>query len=98
MDSGGALIVDWHQHYKAVEVSKMRQLMQYDQSDYESDWNVMIALAVLQTDGEKDHLQRMMDSCWQRILAYLSNNPDARPWSNHDPYATSDPLDPRIAP
>ena len=75
--------VNVEEYHRAVEICHMRKLMRYDQAAYEDDWNTAIALAILCADKdvrEPDPRLRMLDRCFQRILAYISNNPDARPF------------------
>jgi hypothetical protein len=73
-------VVEYH---RAVEIRHMRRLMLYGQEAFEEDWNVALALAIICAEKdvrEPDPRHRMLDSCFQRILAYISNNPDARPF------------------
>lgn len=75
--------INVEEYHRAVEIRHTRRLMLYDQAAYEEDWNVALALAVLCADKdirEPDPRLRMLDRCFQRILAYISNNPDARPF------------------
>ena len=63
-------------YHRAVEISKMRQLMRYGQEQFEEDWKLSIALAQLMAMGDKIHFEAMLDSCFQRIIAYASNEPE----------------------
>ena len=89
------------EYHRAVEICKMRQLMRYGQEQFEEDWELAQALALLMAVpvnpetgmGSRDHFAPMLDSCFQRILAYTSNEPDAA-WrlfvvSKREPYAAS---------
>ncbi len=69
------------EHHRAVEISKMRKLMKYDQAQFERDWSECLACAVLLASGAHHSLERIIESNFQRILAYMANNPDARPFS-----------------
>jgi hypothetical protein len=69
--------MDVTEYHKSVEVSKMRRLMRYGQAEFEEDWNLSIALARLMAMGDKPHFEAMLDSCFQRILAYNANEPEA---------------------
>jgi hypothetical protein len=64
---------------RAVEVSKMRQLMKYGQAQFEEDWKVAQALALLIAGGS-ENLEPMLDECFQRILAFMANDKYARPF------------------
>lgn len=64
------------EYHRAVEICHMRRLMRYDQEAFEEDWKLAQALALLMALG-KMHFEPMLDSCFQRILAYTSNEPDA---------------------
>ena len=74
----------WKDYYRAVELSKMRQLMVYDESRFREDWELAISLAVIMgcsVDSEgrpmsKPHFERMLQGCFDRITAYTANNPD----------------------
>lgn len=72
------------EHYRSVEVSKIRKYMRYGDREFAEDWESAIAVAKLMArKGEHervDHLQIILDSCFQRIEAYLANNPDERPF------------------
>ena len=73
-------VVEYH---SAVEICQMRKLMRYNQAAYEEDWDVALALAIICADKnlcEPDPRLRMLERCMSRILAYISNNPDARPF------------------
>jgi hypothetical protein len=66
---------------EAVEIGRLRKLMRYGQADFEEDWNVALALAVLMATGRNaEKLEPMLNICMNRILAYLGNNPNARPF------------------
>ena len=68
-------------YHEAVAISLLRKAMAYDQKAFEEDWNVMLALAMIQAvEGEKEHMQRLMAHSWRNILAYQANNPDALPF------------------
>lgn len=64
-----------------VEVKKMRKLMLYGAKDFRQDWELAQALAVLMAMGPNErHLRPLLDGCMNRVLAYLGNHPDARPF------------------
>lgn len=68
------------EYTSAVEVSKMKRLMQYDHAAQIEDWNTLVACAQLQIDEDKPHLAAVMDSCMDRILAWQSATGDV-PWN-----------------
>ena len=72
--------VDVVEYHRAVDICHMRKLMRYDQAAYEDDWNTAIALAQLMATGSKPYFERTLERCMSRIFAYISNNPDARPF------------------
>ena len=75
-------MIDLQSHYRSVELSHMRQLMKYGQAQYEQDWRLSIALAILLATGSTSALEPMLDRCFMRMEAYLKNNPDARPFGS----------------
>jgi hypothetical protein len=70
------------EYYRAVEISHMKRLMRYDQAKFEEDWNVALALAKIMSQPyvNPDTYQRMLEGCFQRMLAYMEINPDAKPF------------------
>ena len=72
--------LDVQAYHRAVEIRHMRRLMLYDQAAYEEDWNVALALAQLMAVGGKEHFQRVLDDCFQRLIAYRCNNPYVLPF------------------
>ena len=68
--------MDVEVYHKAVEISKIRQYMRYGQEQFEKDWELSLALAVLMSEGDKPHFEPMLDSCFQRMLAYQANEPE----------------------
>lgn len=72
--------VQWE--YQATEVRKMRKLMKYTEVEFKKDWEVAVAMAqIMAVEGYAEHRQFLLDDAMMRILAYISNNPDARPWN-----------------
>jgi hypothetical protein len=69
-------------HHRAVEISHMRQLMKYGQAQYEEDWKLSLALSVLLAMGSTERLEMMLERCFNRMIAYLENNPEARPFGS----------------
>jgi len=68
------------EYYRSVELSLMRRHMKYRQEQYEEDWKSCIAIAqIMAVQGESNHMQRILDGCFKRILAYESNTHDV-PW------------------
>jgi hypothetical protein len=73
--------VNASEYHRAVEMSKMRQLMAYRFEDFKKDWEVCIAIAqIMSVQGESEHMQRLLNHYFTRIHCYLANNPEARPW------------------
>jgi hypothetical protein len=77
-------IVDYH---RSVQISKMRLMMKYGAKQFKEDWDSAIALAqIMGCDGEGSnvhgipHRQLLMEQCFERMEAYLGNNPEAKPW------------------
>jgi hypothetical protein len=67
-------------HYTAVEIVHTRRAMRYCQADFEQDWKLAVALAALLALENREFLEPMLDRVFINILAYISNNPDARPF------------------
>lgn len=65
---------------RSVEISKMRKLMNYGLSDYREDWNLALSLAMLMESGNRNYFHIMLDSCFRRIQAFSSNNPEVTPF------------------
>lgn len=62
------------EYHEAVEMSLMRKLMRYGPAQYKEDWESLVALAQIQAvNGEQEHLERLMNGCMKRILAYQAN-------------------------
>lgn len=61
-------------------ISKIRQYMRYGPAQYREDWEQSIALAMLMSDGTREHLQPVLNDCFDRMEAYQLNNPYVLPW------------------
>ena len=68
------------EYYRAVEMSKMRQLMRYDRAAFESDWALAVACAQIMAVTGRNHLQPVLDSAMMRVLAWMANDRDALPF------------------
>ena len=66
----------WKDYYRVVELSKMRQLMGYDESRFREDWELAQAMALLQATGGHTYHERLIQGCFDRMTAYSANNPD----------------------
>lgn len=73
--------IDVHEHYRSVEISKLREAMRYGPKQYKEDWDTAIALAKLMgLHGPLEGQEAQLESIFNRILSYQANNPDALPW------------------
>ena len=64
-----------------LRLREMRKLMRYADAHFREDWETALSLAQLMATGQNErHLQPLLDGCMDRVLAYLGNNPDARPF------------------
>lgn len=72
--------IDLKEYRRAVEMSQMRKLMRYGKKEFEEDWQVAVALAVLMALRDDARFSLMLENCFNRMLAYRQNNPDVLPF------------------
>jgi hypothetical protein len=66
------------EYHRAVELSTMRQWMNYTDERFVEDWNVCLAISVLMaSDGRKEHLDGLLDHHWKRVQGWIMNNPES---------------------
>lgn len=74
-------LFEWGDIYRAEKVRDAKRLMRYGQAEFEEDWNLAVALAILMARPNNNaDFTNMLEDCWTRMHAYMANNPDARPW------------------
>jgi hypothetical protein len=77
-------------YHRAVEMSHIKQLMSYTQEQFEEDWQVCLALAVMMAEqGRKDHLEKLLDHYMKRVTVWASLFPECALSNVRSPFEIS---------
>ncbi len=83
-------LFDWGDTYRAAEVRDMKHLMRYGRAEFEKDWELAVALAlIMASPSTTADFSPMLDECFMRIHAYVAIHPnelpfESRPTSSHE--------------
>ena len=66
-----------------LDIRRISESMRYGPQQFKEDWDTAIAISQLMGVHEPYPDQEwMLESCMNRVLAYLQNNPEERPWES----------------